>query len=156
MSKTILNLSSWFAKIKMKKIKYNAELMRIMSLFETLTHTKLRDCFVDSNGLLLFFVNDVNLRRSIGKQGQNVKRLEKLLNRKIKIVGFTPHLIDFVKNLVYPWKVKEIKEENGLITITGADTHSKALLIGKNGKNAKNNLLIVQRYFNHVENLKVI
>ena len=38
----------------MTKITYDANLLKIMTLFETLTGTRLKDCFYDDNNLLTF------------------------------------------------------------------------------------------------------
>ena len=139
----------------MTRIKYDASLMKTMSVFEGVTRAGLKDCFVDNNGLLVFVVNLTQISKAIGKNAQNVKRLEKMLNRKIKIVEFNPSLIQFVRNLVYPLNVKDVKEEEGVVTITGHDTRTKGLLIGKNSQNIKNYNQIVKRYFD-IKDMKVV
>lgn len=121
--------------------------MKIMSLFESITRTRLKDSFIDNNGLLIFVVNPAMISKAVGKAGHNVKKLEKLLNRKIKIVEFNPSLLQFVSNLVYPLKLKGIEEADGVVTLTGPDTRTKGLLIGKNSQNLKNYTQIVKRYF---------
>ena len=140
----------------MEKKKYNADLMRIMSLFESLTKTPLKDCFVDKNDCLRFVVEEVYLSKAIGRKAQNIKKLQSLLNRKIKIVGFNPIIQKFVKNLVYPLELKGVQEQGGVVTVSGADTHTRAHLIGKNRQNLKNYLGIIQRYFKDVKELKVV
>ena len=139
----------------MERIKYDASLIKTMSIFETLTHTELKDCFIDKNNLLIFVVDEPYMSRAIGKNGANAKRLESLLNRKIKILGFTPNLVQFVRNLIYPLRVEGIDEQGGIITIEGNDSRTKGLLIGKNSQNLKNNLSIIQRYFTDIKEIKV-
>ncbi len=139
----------------MTRIKYDASLMKTMSVFEAITKTKLKDSFVDNNGLLIFIVDSTQISKAIGKKGQNVKKLERLLNRKIKIVEFNPLLTRFVRNLVYPLNVKDVVEEAGVVTIIGPDTRIKGLLIGKNSQNIKNYTQIVKRYFN-IQDMKVV
>lgn len=139
----------------MTRIKYDASLMKTMSLFETVTMTKLKDCFVDNNSLLIFVVDPTMISKAIGRNGQNVKRLERMLNRKIKIVEFNPSLTQFVRNLVYPLNVKDVEEEEGVVKITGPDTRTKGLLIGKNSQNIKNYTQIVKRYFD-IKDMKVV
>ncbi len=139
----------------MKSIKYDANLMKIMSLFEQITHTPLKDCFEDDSGKLLFVVEQHLLRKAVGKNAVYVKKIEKLLNRKIKIVGFTPNLSQFIKNLTYPLQIKDIQEKDGVITIKGENTQTRGILIGKNGQNLQNNTSIVKRYFD-IKEIKVI
>jgi len=139
----------------MTRIKYDASLMKTMSVFETVTMTTLKDCFVDNNGLLIFVVNPTMISKAIGRNGQNVKKLERMLNRKIKIVEFNPSLTQFVRNLVYPLNVKDVEEEEGVVKIIGPDTRTKGLLIGKNSQNIKNYTQIVKRYFD-IKDMKVV
>ncbi len=140
----------------MERIRYDVSLIKIMSLFETLTRTQLKDSFVDKNNTLIFVVDEQFMSRAIGKNGSNVKKIESLLNRKIKILGFTPNLVQFVRNLLYPLQIGNIQESDGVITIAGNDTRTKGLLIGKNSQNLKSNLAVIQRYFDNIKEIKVV
>ena len=125
-----------------------------MSMFESITRAKLKDCVIDSNSMLIFIVEENEMGRAIGKGGQNVRRLERMLNRKIKIVEFNSQAIQFVQNLIYPLTPKEIKEEDGNIIIIGKDTKTKGLLIGRDSRNLKNYNSIVKRFID-IDELKV-
>ncbi len=138
----------------MSKITYNAQSLKIMSLFEKTTRARLKDYFVDDNDLMTFVVHEVQLGKAIGKQAANVKKLEHLLKRKIKILGFNPNPVKFTQNVVYPLKVLVNLEEN-VITIEAQDTKTKAFLIGRNQSNLKNNLKVIQKYFKEIKELKV-
>jgi len=137
------------------KIKYDLNLMKFMSFFESLTNTKLKDCFIDKNGLLVFVVEENQIAKAIGKRGINAKNIKQKINRKIKIVEFNPHLEIFVANLISPLSAKEIKIDDKVITITGPDTKTKGLLIGRNGQNLRNYEETVKRYFD-INEIKVI
>ena len=139
----------------MIKIKYDLNLMKFMSFFESLTNTKLKDCFIDNNSLLVFVVEENQIAKAIGKKGVNAKRIKEKLNRKIKIVEFNPHLEIFVANLISPLKAKEIKINDKVVTIVGPDTKTKGLLIGRNGQNLRNYEETVKRYFD-IKEIKVI
>ena len=69
------------------------------------------------------------------------------IKRKIKIVEFSSDVLQFIRNMIYPLKTKDIKNEEGIIKITGNDTKTKALLIGRESKNLKNLRNVVKRYF---------
>lgn len=137
------------------KIKYDLNLMKFMSFFESLTNTRLKDCFIDKNSLLVFVVKENEIAKAIGKKGVNVRNIKEKLNRKIKIVEFNPHLETFVGKLINPLKAKEIKVDDNVVTITGPDTKTKGLLIGRNGQNLRNYEEIVNRYFD-IKEIKVI
>jgi len=137
------------------KIKYDLILMKFMSFFESLTNTKLKDCFVDKNEMLVFVVEENQIAKAIGKNGANVKRIKERLNRKIKIVEFNPHLETFIANTIRPLIGKEIKVDDKIVTIVGPDTKTKGLLIGRNGQNLRNYEEMVKRYFD-INEIKVI
>ncbi len=137
------------------KIKYDLNLMKFMSFFESLTKARLKDCFIDKNSLLVFVVEENQIAKAIGKKGINVRNIKEKLNRKIKIVEFNPHLETFVANIIRPLIGKEIKVDDNVVTITGPDTKTKGLLIGRNGQNLRNYEGIVKRYFD-INEIKVI
>ena len=137
------------------KIKYDLNLMKFMSFFESLTNTRLKDCFIDKNSLLVFVVEENEIAKAIGKKGVNVRNIKEKLNRKIKIVEFNPHLETFVANIIRPLIGKEIKIDDNVVTIVGPDTKTKGLLIGRNGQNLRNYEEIVNRYFD-IKEIKVI
>lgn len=139
----------------MTKIKYDLSLMKFMSLFENLTQAEIKDCFIDKNDIIVFVVKENQIAKAIGKHGANAKRLTNVLNRKIKIVEFNPHLQQFIKNLISPLTVKEIREEEGTIIIVGPDTKTKGLLIGRDAQNLRSLESVVQRYFK-ISGIKVI
>ncbi len=138
----------------MTKIKYDVNIMKYMSLFETLTQSKLKDCIVNEDKVI-FIVEANQIGKAIGKKGINVKKIENILNKKIKIAEFNSNLLQFIKNFIYPLKVKDIKEENKVVTIIGFDTKTRGLLIGRDAKNLNNLKSIVKRYF-EVEDIKVV
>ena len=55
----------------MTKIKYDANIMKYMSLFESITRVKLKDCIADDK--LTFIVEEGGIGRAIGKNGSNAK-----------------------------------------------------------------------------------
>ncbi len=137
----------------MARIRYTQDIMKYISLFESLTGTKLKDCILDEG--LLFIVSEGQIGKAIGKSGVNAKRIEALLKKKLRIVEFNPDLKQFIKNMVYPLHVEEINEEDNVVSIKGKDTKTKGLLIGRDRKNIIQLTAIVKRYFD-VEDIKVV
>ncbi|MBW3002815.1 NusA-like transcription termination signal-binding factor [Candidatus Woesearchaeota archaeon] len=136
------------------KIVYDMSAMKFMSLFETITRAKLKDCIIKEN-LVLFIVHPNEIGKAVGAKGVNVRKLEKVLNKKVKIVEFSPEPVNFIKNLVHPLKVKEITEEEGIYTLTPVDLKTRGLLIGRNASHLRAYEDVVKRYF-PVKELKVI
>ncbi len=132
---------------KMQKIKYDNVLMKLMSFFEAATKARLKDCFVDSNGLLVFVVEPAQYGLAVGRGGSNVKRIEAAIKRKIKVVEFSDDLVQFAGSLVQPLKAKDISVADGVVTITPESPQSRGYLIGRAGKNLRNMESVIRRYF---------
>ena len=139
----------------MSKITYDANLLKLMTLFETVTRSRVKDCFTDDNELLTFVVNDFQLGKAVGKGASNVKKLENMLKRKIKILGFNPNPVQFIKNLIYPVKA-EVEFNDNIVQIKVNDSKSKAFLFGRNRVNLNNNLKITNKYFKEIKAIKIV
>ena len=139
----------------MTKIVYDAETIKIMSLFETLTHADLKDFFDDPiQERLVFIVQPGQLWKALGKSSSNVQLLEHKFKRKIKIVEFSSDLCTFVKNIAQPLRISDVTEQDNIVTIRNKDMKTKGLLIGKNARNLRNMETNVQRFFD-VQEIKV-
>ena len=136
--------------------KITGETLKLMSLFESITRSRLKDCFVDKNEMLTFVVQPGEIGKAIGKQAINVKRLEKMLNRKIKIVEFNPDALAFVRNLIFPLRSRNVTENEGIVTIESEDTKTRGLIIGRNALNLRNFEAIAQKYYPQIKEIKVV
>ncbi|MBR9690731.1 NusA-like transcription termination signal-binding factor [Candidatus Woesearchaeota archaeon] len=136
--------------------KISGDTLKIMSLFEKITRTGLKDCFEDKNKLLTFIVLPGRIRNAVGPKGANVKKMEGMINRKIKIVEFNSELVGFVKNLIYPLGARNIFQEENIVTIESQDHKTRGLLIGRNASNLRNFEAIVKKYYPQLEELKVL
>lgn len=137
----------------MTKIKFDIDAMKIMSMFESMTGAKLKDC-INSEDAIIFIVKEGEIGKAIGKKGMNVRRLENSLKKKIKISEYNENIAKFIESLVYPAKVREIKQEEKIVTITAADSQSRGLIIGRAASILRNYESIVKRYFD-IEEIKV-
>ena len=136
----------------MARIKYSSDLMKYISLFESVTRAKVRDCIVNED--VIFVVHENEMGRAIGKQGSNIKRIEGILKKKIRLIESSNDVSQFVQNLIYPIRAKEIKEEDGLVTIYGSDTKTRGMLIGRDKHKINSINDIVKRYF-EIKEVKV-
>ncbi len=112
----------------MSRIVYDAELLKIMHLFELITQTKLKDCFRDDNNLLTFVVSERELGKAIGKNGINIKKLAKTTGKTIEIIGFDDKTEEFLKKAFNKIKIDEVEitEKTAFITL---DLENKRLLL---------------------------
>ncbi len=137
-----------------QRITFDTELLKLMALFESITHSQLKDCFFDREKLV-FLVEQGEMGKALGKNKMNIVKLEKMLKRKVKIVEFNPNRMQFITNYLAPLRIVAIKEEGDIVTITGADTKTKGLIIGIKAQNLRNLEKIASKYFT-VQEIKVI
>lgn len=130
----------------MNKIILSPEHIKFISLFAKITTIGARDCIIDDK-TIVFIVNEGNGSKAIGRNGINAKKLENIFKKRVKIVELNLDLKSFIINLCYPLKDLEIEDKEGDITITGKDTKTKALLIGRDSQNLQKLESIAKRYF---------
>jgi len=114
------------------------ELMGLMNIFQQTTRANLKDCFIDSNSLLTFVVEQNEIGRAIGRNAINIKMLEKAFNRKIKIIEYNPELERFIENLIYPLKVMSVTVQEDTIILEPTDSKTRGYLIGRSASNLRN------------------
>lgn len=136
------------------KVKYDMATMKLMAMFENMTRVTLKDCF-EHGDTLYFLVPQADVHRAVGKAAGTVRKLSSMLNKKVKIIGFSDDLCQFVRNMIMPLKVKEVTEENGIVTIRDEDQRTKGLIIGRNAQNLRALERHVQRHFD-IEEIKVV
>ena len=129
-------------------MKYDQELIGYINIFESISTAKVKDVFFDNKGILTFIVNEGDIGKAVGKKGMNVKRLNNLLKKRLRIVEFNNDLVKFIKNLIYPINIKNILVEDSKVSIEALDSKGKGILLGRNRKNLENLNLILKRYFN--------
>src|SRR3989338_4295860 len=128
-------------------------MMEIMTMFESMTGAKLKDCIAD--GKLIFIIEEGQMGRAIGRNGSNIKRVENAFKKKIKLVEFSGNPLQFIRNMIHPIIASDITEENGTITIHGRDTSARAALIGRERQNINQVSDIARRYFD-IKEIKVV
>ena len=136
------------------KIKFDIDLMKFMSLFDKITKVHAKDCF-KQEGRIVFIVNEGKAGMAVGKKGMNIKKLEGLFKKKVKIIEYSDDVIEFVKNIIHPLGAKEISEDNGKVVIVPVDSQTRGYLIGREAVNLRAYEDIVKRYFD-IEEIRVV
>lgn len=134
-------------------INYTREIIGYITVFEKVTRSKVKDCFLEDNQMY-FVVQPFMLKKALGNRCENVKRLVNMFNKPIRIIEFNPNPVRFVKNLLYPIKPKDIFKEENTIKIVPNDIKEKGKIFGREKSNFKKVKEIFSKYFN--EDLEII
>jgi transcription termination/antitermination protein NusA len=127
--------------------------IQLMNLLEQLTGARANDVIVDSE-VVIFAVPDSEFGRAIGKQGSNIQRLGRTLNRQVEIVKSPKSKEQFFGGLFHPALIKEYveKDEAGKKALEVlVDNENRGLAIGRNGEKIKRAKVLGKRYFDYVD-----
>lgn len=140
----------------MERLKLDQETLELSSLMERITNARVKDCFKDeANETIYLVVAPGELGKAVGKGGSNIRLVQEKIGKKVRVIEFNDNLASFVRNLIYPLNVAEIKEEAGDVIIRDDNKKTKSLLIGREGRNLKLLNRAVRRFFS-VNEVKVI
>jgi len=129
------------------ELKFDTETIRLVTLFENLTGAPVRDCVTDVlSNTIYFIVGEGKIGIAIGKNGSNVKNVERMINKNIKIFEFSKDLVTFVKKIIPQTTIVKVRseDEKTIIEIV-VEKKNRALVIGRDGKNLKLYKEILQR-----------
>jgi N utilization substance protein A len=126
-----------------------------MSLFEKLTGAELKDCII-LREKIIFLVEEGQIGKALGKNKKNIVRLEGAVNKRFKVVEFSSDLLQFIKNMIAPLRIVEIKEEDNVVIIVGPDEKTKGLMIGARAQNLREYEKAIQKYYPNLKEIKVV
>ena len=130
------------------------DLLQTIMLVEKITHARIDRC-IPRDDKLVFIVNKGDAKKIVGQDGATLKKLESQLGKKLKIIEKADDKQQFIRNAMLPLRVSDMKEEDGIVTVSGADEKTRGLMIGAKAQNLRFTEKIVQMYFPEVREIKV-
>jgi N utilization substance protein A len=135
-----------------EKIKLTSDELRLMSLFQSITSVTARDCVVDDKmDRVIFIVNKGQMGLAIGKGGATIRQLQNVVARKVELVEYSDDASDFVRNMLNPQMVNDVKitqrTDGSKQAVVLVDAKRKGVVVGKEGRNAEKARLLAKRYF---------
>ncbi len=91
----------------MVRIRWTAEELRYMNVFETLTGAIVKDVLVEGD-TMIFFVEEGHAGRAIGKRGEKVKQLERIFGKKVKVMEISKDPAKFAGEILKPARISAI------------------------------------------------
>jgi transcription antitermination factor NusA-like protein len=122
--------------------------MRHLNLFSRITHIDTRFCFT-YNEIIFFCVPKKLVSKAIGTDAKNIRKMNMILKRKIRILPNPVGIEDaekFIQSIISPIELKELKTTDNEIILT-AGSQNKAALIGRNKRRFLEMQRIVSDYF---------
>jgi len=126
------------------------QLMRYINLFSKVSNVSTTNCFIYNNQII-FAVPMSKISQAIGRDASNVRRLNEILRKKIKIVAMPDknnrnEIAKFIEAVVEPIEFNSVDVKENSVTIN-AGRMSKAALIGRNRVREKELADVLKNYF---------
>ncbi|MBI2572373.1 NusA-like transcription termination signal-binding factor [Candidatus Woesearchaeota archaeon] len=130
------------------RLKLDQDLLALSMIVERQTGVQVKDCFKDDVDTLYFVVAQGQIGKAVGKGGANIKGLQQNLNKNVRFIEYREPASEFIRSIIYPITIEEIKEEGGIVTLKDSNRKTKSLLIGREGRNLQLLNRAVKRFFN--------
>lgn len=130
----------------MEKIVYSQDSVQSIALLESMMNIHVKDLVVEENKLFVILEKQ-EFDKLRERTGFNLKHLEQMFKKHIRVVQFDEDPRKFITNLVFPIRIKMVNEESGVFSLEMEEKTYKGLLIGKNGGNLNLIKRIVNRFF---------
>ena len=117
-------------------------------MFQRITNIQTRFCF-SYNNVLIFCVPKMMVNRAVGKEGQNVRHINQILRKRIKIIAQPDgieNLERFISSIVSPVDFQSVEVKDNEVILT-AGSQSKAALIGRNKRRLMEMQGIIKDFF---------
>ena len=129
--------------------------MRHLNLFGRITHISTRHCFT-YNEHIIFSVPMALVSKAVGENGRNIKKLNEVLGKRVKVVPSPNGIQDaekFVERVISPTQFRGLEVVDDGIIIT-AGSQNKAALLGRNKRRLLELQKIVKNFFG--KDLKIV
>jgi transcription termination/antitermination protein NusA len=132
------------------EIRLTAESIQYIALFENMTRAKIMDCIPEEERLV-YVVKQGDMGLAIGKNGENINRVKRALDKTIELVEYSEDPITFLKNAFGPVSLSSVNiiNKNGKrLAYVEVPNKEKGLAIGRNGKNIEKVKMLARRHHN--------
>jgi N utilization substance protein A len=100
---------------------------------------------------VIFIVNRGQMGLAIGKGGATIRQLQNVVTKKVELVEYSDDASDFVRNILNPQMVNDVKithrTDGSKQAVVLVDAKRKGIVVGKEGRNAEKARLLAKRYF---------
>ena len=123
---------------------------RYIEELRILTKATALDCIIDERfERIVYIIRPGDMGLAIGKKGENIRRMQNVLGKRIEMVEYAENRDDFIANIFRPISISRIEKdpESGLLTITLMKRSDLGTAIGKKGANIEKARILVRRFW---------
>ncbi len=134
----------------MGEIRLTTESIQFITLFENMTKAKILDCILEEERLV-YVVKQGDMGLAIGKNGENINRVKKAMDKPIELIEYSDDPIIFLKNAFGPVSLNSVNiviKNDKRLAYVEVPNKEKGLAIGRNGKNIEKVKMLARRHHN--------
>lgn len=123
---------------------------RYIEELRILTKATAIDCLIDDRfDRIIYVIKQGDMGLAIGKSGDNIKKMSRVLGKRIEMVEFSEDSSLFIANMFKPAEVLEvlIGEDDGMVTVIVPEKSDVGLAIGKSGSTIEKARQLVRRFY---------
>ena len=123
---------------------------RYIEELRILTKSTANDCVIDDRfDRVIYVIRPGDMGLAIGKKGDNIKRLQNVLGKRIEMVEYDDNIEIFIANIFKPAEVAGIERgpENGPVNVFVRQRSDLGIAIGKAGCNIEKARTLCRRFF---------
>ncbi len=124
---------------------------RYIEELRILTRSTALDCVIDERfDRVIYVIRTGDMGLAIGKKGENIRRLQKVLGRRLEMVEYDEVPFTFLSNIVRPAEIARLDEdgEGGQVNLLVRRRSDLGIAMGKGGCNVEKARILCKRFFN--------
>ncbi len=122
---------------------------RYIEELRILTRATALDCVIDERfERVIYIIRQGDMGLAIGKKGDNIRRLQTVLGKKVEMVEYAEDVRQFLINMFKPAEVTGIEdsETEGTVKIVVRQKGDLGIAIGKGGATIEKARVLLRRY----------
>ncbi|WP_338095570.1 NusA-like transcription termination signal-binding factor [Methanorbis rubei] len=123
---------------------------RYIEELRILTRATAFDCLIDDRfERIIYVIKPGDMGLAIGKNGDNIKKMSRVLGKRIEMVEFAENREQFVANMFKPAEVSAVQfgADDEPVTVIVPEKGDVGIAIGKNGSTIEKARQLVQRFY---------
>ncbi len=122
---------------------------RYIEELRILTKSTALDCIIDDRfDRVLYVIKRGDMGLAIGKKGENIRRLQNVLGKRVEMVEHAETLEEFIRNIFRPAEVSGmVRLDDQSVNVIVARRSELGIAIGKGGSTIEKARVLTRRFF---------
>jgi N utilization substance protein A len=124
---------------------------RYIEELRILTKATALDCIIDERfERIIYIIQKGDMGLAIGKKGENIRRMQSVLGKRIEMVEYADELHAFIANIFRPVEISTIEMDplTGTLIVSLQKKSDLGTAIGKKGANIEKARLLMRKFWN--------